>query len=128
MKYEIEERAHRHCLECGHEIHYGREDKKFCSSKCRNDYHNKKAHDHRAVQARVSAILNKNYSILRNIIISGQSAADIGQLIQWGFNPEFMTANRKALNRNQCWCYDVRYQMTATKIWNIEYESLPKRR
>jgi len=122
MKYKIEERNHRHCLECGHEIKYGRDDKKFCSIKCRNDYHNKEKQDHRTVQTRVTNIINRNYAILRNLLKSGITSVEIGQLVQWGFNPDYMTSNRKIVKRNECWCYDIKYCMTASKIMNMEIE------
>jgi len=123
MNYEIEEKKHKICLECGHEISYGRDDKKFCNNKCRNNYHNKEKQDHRSVRTRVTGIINKNYSILCYLILTGVKSADIGQLIQWGFNPNFMTSNRKILRRNECWCYDIKYNLTASKIMNVEYES-----
>jgi len=125
MKYEIEEKDNKHCLECGHELHYGRGDKKFCNSRCRNKYHNKEKRDkqdHKTVQSRVDRTINKNYTILRNLTISGFNSVDIGQLIQWGFNPDYMTANRRVGKRNECWCFEIKYNLTPTKIMNLEFD------
>ena len=120
MKYGIEEKDEKVCLECGNVIRYGRNDKKFCCSKCRNDYHNHQGHDLRAYHARVMGILNKNYGILRTLIESGRTSIPLGDLVQWGFNPDFVTGNRKVIGRNECHCYEIKYYMSTSKIFNIE--------
>lgn len=120
MSYEIEGQEKKTCLECGNAIEYGRQDKKFCSSKCRNDYHNHKGHDQRAYHARVTGILNRNYKILRSLVEAGETSAELGDLVQWGFNPEFMTYNRKSVGRNECHCFEIKYYMSPSKIFNID--------
>lgn len=120
MKYEIEEEGKKVCLECGNTIVYGRQDKKFCCAKCRNDYHNHKGQDQRSYHAKVMGILNRNYRILISLMEAGKTSAEIGDLVQWGFNPEYVTGCRKSSGRNECHCFEIKYYMTQSRIFNIE--------
>lgn len=71
MDYVIEKAPKHRCLECGEEIDYGRINKKFCCTKCKNDFHNKRLQHAHAVKARVQNVLEKNYAILERLLKRG---------------------------------------------------------
>ena len=107
------------CLECGDPIAYGRMDKKFCSAACKNRYHNKVARDRHSVRLKVVNILERNYAILESLAEMGTTSIRIADISLMGFNKEFMTSCRKAGSHMECWCFDISYICTATRIFNI---------
>lgn len=107
------------CLECGNEIVYGRSDKKFCSNVCKNKFHNSLVQTSRGYKSRVTNALDRNYSILERLIRDGVSSADLGDLVQWGFNLEYCTSFRKTGCHDEYRCYDIKYMRTPSRIFNI---------
>ena len=107
------------CLECGDPIAYGRLDKKFCSSACKNRYHNRETHDRHSVRLRVVNILDRNYSILESLLAMKTTSIKLCDISLMGFNKEFMTSCRKAGSHMECWCFDICYYCTATRICNV---------
>ncbi|MCQ2149063.1 MAG: hypothetical protein MJY45_01715 [Bacteroidales bacterium] len=124
MKYEIEDREGKHCLECGTSITYGRQDKKFCCSKCRNDYYNRRSHDHRIIEQRINAALNRNYSILKKLLDDGVTSATLSDLSEWGFRPESITGHGKVGRHDQYRCYEIRYFQSVNKIFGITFSPI----
>lgn len=109
----------RFCLECGDEICYGRSDRKFCSDKCRYDYHNVSARPSKINRGRTLAILDRNYAILEGLIKKHVSEIPLIQICEMGFNPAHMTS--AVLNRShlECGLYDIHYRQSGCKISGI---------
>lgn len=120
-EYRIEERGRR-CLECGDEMVEGRSDRKFCCTSCKNAYNNRRSHELRAVRIRVGAILERNHDILLKLLSMGLKSMDIVSLTRMGFNTHYCTSSEKVLSHEIRWCYDVRYSISATRIFGIERE------
>lgn len=118
MEY-VNEEKRPHCLECGHEL-YGRPDRKFCSSVCKNHWHNRKNHSARAFRVKILNALEKNYSILEKLLRLNMHSMDNSDLVQLGFKPEYFTSFRKVGIHSECRCFDIRYYRSTTKIWRIE--------
>lgn len=108
------------CLECGTEITYGRTDKKFCSDVCKNKYHNRRHGEYIRTHAKVINALDKNHEILKQMLQTGITSAKIGDMVQWGFNPEYVTNARKIRHKMEYRCFDIRYFQSENKIYKIE--------
>ena len=119
MKYKIETEQTARCLECGKEIVYGRTDKKFCSSSCKNRFHNKLVKDSHSYRNKVANALGRNYEILARLIKEQCNTADLGDLVQWGFNLEYCTGYRKVRGHDEYRCFDIKYLRTPSRIFNI---------
>ena len=120
MEYSLEKTHRRECLECGTMIHYGRSDKKFCSDACKNKYHNRESKRFLQVHSKVIHILDKNYRILSHCLSKGLTAVDLGDIIQWGFNPDYVTGIRRTRMRLENRCYDIKDLRTDSRLFNIE--------
>ena len=120
MKYDVKDRKREKCLECGHPIVYGRIDKKFCSDSCKNRYHNRESSQFLRVHSKVIHTLDKNYRILTHCIDKGIVSIDLRDLIQWGFNPEYVTGVHKARMKTENRCFDIKYLRSDNRIYNIE--------
>ena len=107
------------CLECGDKIRYGRSDKKFCSDSCRTKNYNDKMKRSRVFRRRIMSGLMRNYAILENLIKDDVDAVDLIELSSLGFIPALMTSCRKWGKHEECRCFDIRYIMTATRIYSI---------
>ena len=123
MKYKIiqnEQEDHQECLECGASLAGGRRDRKFCSDKCKNDYHNKASRASRLAQLKVISILNQNHQILMRLARLGMNAADLDDIIKLGFNPGVFTGHRKLRGHDQYYCFEFRYFQTPSRIYSLE--------
>ena len=120
MEYTVKSRKSERCLECGHSIKYGRTDKKFCSDACKNHWHNRQRKEFLKVHSKVLHVLDKNYGILDLCVRQGKSSMDLGDAIQWGFNPEYITGLRKYRMRMECRCFDIKYYRSENKLYGIE--------
>lgn len=121
MAYKIEDMGHPvRCLNCGREIPSGRPDKKFCSTDCKNRYHNRKKKQQRGVvEQRVLRILERNHSILDKLERLGIHSVDHYTLIGLGYNLEYVTSYRKSGVHHQYACFDIHYEQTPTRIKKI---------
>jgi len=121
MAYKIEDMGHPvRCLNCRREIPSGRPDKKFCSTDCKNRYHNRKKKQHRGVvEQRVLRILERNHSILDKLERLGIHSVDHYTLIGLGYNLEYVTSYRKSGVHHQYACFDIHYEQTPTRIKKI---------
>lgn len=111
------------CPQCGKVVGSGRPDKRFCSARCKNQWHNRQrspSHD-KEVQ-RVLRILNRNREILEKLLKLGIHSVDRPTIIHLGFNMNFFTSlhreGRKPLVYS---CLDIRYELTPTRIKNIAF-------
>ena len=59
------------CLNCGKPIS-GRADKRFCCSRCKNEWNNSLNGPARHRRNRVLGILDKNYQVLKMVLESGE--------------------------------------------------------
>ena len=107
------------CLECGDEIVYGRKGKKFCSEECRHRHHNEHHRSCRQYRRMVTAILDRNYEILEDLVLSGVGSIWVADAIALGYNPAYVTSYRKHGKRTMCHCYDISYVTTENRMTSI---------
>lgn len=108
-----------HCLECGEQIRYGRTDKKFCCEECKIKHHNGSAKVSRALKRRIVSVLMRNYEILDALVRSGVSSAELTDVVVRGFVPDMVTAYRKVRSHDEFSCFDIKYYMSSSRIFNI---------
>lgn len=118
MDYCIEQEQHR-CLECGGEIRYGRKDRKFCSEDCKNRHHNSTHRSERQYKRMVTAILERNYEILEELVRSEITAIWVADAIAIGYNPAYVTSYRRHGKRSICHCFDISYVTTSNRMTSI---------
>lgn len=106
------------CLECG-TIFYGRTNKVFCCEACKNRYHNRKYQETRNVKLRIRHILEKNYTILSGLVSDKISSIGRDELMLKGFNPEYVTGCMRMNKRELCYCYDIAFVRTPSRIYNL---------
>ncbi|MBO8455043.1 MAG: hypothetical protein IAC08_01390 [Bacteroidetes bacterium] len=119
MDYNKEERRYSVCLECGDEIHYGRQDRKFCCEACKNRYNNRKTRSSRNTRLRVMNALDRNYRLLDRLLKLGMDSLDLVELRHMGFEPSYVTSYRRLRCHDEFCCFDIRFIMTATKICSL---------
>ena len=119
MSYE-EDNGGKRCLECGDVLPYGRKDMKFCSSSCKNKWHYQSRSWVNVLKLRTRSILDKNYSILEALLESGVTSIDIPDLAQMGYNFDCVTSYHKVRNRDEYRCYDIKYCMSASRVFKLE--------
>ena len=117
----LDEGTHR-CLECGDPIPYGRSDRKYCCDACRHRYHNRESRRWHRRYARIIGILEKNYGLLERLIRLGVESTLKSDLVQMGYNLDFLTSCRKVGRRMVCRCFDIRYEETESRIRNISID------
>ena len=120
MDYKIYPPGRPICLECGHEITYGRMDKKFCCEQCKNQYHNKQQKDSRAIHRKVMRGLEKNYEILNRLHRTNITSISIGDLLSMGFRPEYSTSYRKVNSHDEFCCFEFKYYISRTRLFNLQ--------
>lgn len=122
MEYKETKRRRSECLECGQPIHYGRTDKKFCSETCKNKYHNEQTNQYLKMHSKIIHILDKNHRILAHCLSNGLTSVSLGDAIQWGFNPDFVTGVDRARLRTEYRCFDIIYLKSDTLLYNIRQQ------
>ena len=119
MRYKTRHESETTCLECGTAV-YGRKDKHFCSPSCKNRYHNRLQRQRRDVRIETITALSRNYEILEALLKEKTTSMPLSDLVQMGFNPEYVTGHRKGLYRHEEFaCFDIRYYRSSTKIFNV---------
>ena len=111
-----------HCLECGDIIEYGhgRPDRKFCSSDCKNRWHNKRrAVSWLAYAHKVQKVLARNHDILERLLQIGLTSIDRMSLGRLGFDFNYVTSYHKIGQRNVYGVYDITYEATPSRIFRI---------
>ena len=108
-----------HCLECGEPL-YGRSDKKFCNSLCRNAWHGHIRSASRLSRHSTLAGISGNYAILENLLKINKTSCPMDSLISMGFHPELVThAGEKRGRHTEYRCFDIAYFISAAKIFNL---------
>lgn len=124
MEYKILDRKVSHCLECGDRITYGRADKKFCCEDCRIRYNNYQSRVSKAYRRKIQKMLSSNYAILDALIKDGRTSLDIVELVSKGFVIGIMTSYHKVCRHDEYACFDIKYKMSASRIYGITKISL----
>ena len=107
------------CLNCGEPI-TGRADKRFCCSKCKNEWNNSLSILDRQNRNRIINILLKNYMVLQAALESEEKAPELGTLVKAGFHPEYVTGFRRVRRgRDEYRCFDICYNKTEARLYNI---------
>lgn len=109
----------RKCLECGDVIQYGRTDKKFCNSVCKNQYHNRIIHSTARMKRQVNEILENNYTVLESLQRLGICTVSLEKLEEMGFDPNYFTWVGKNGCHKEIGCFDLRYSISKNKIFNL---------
>lgn len=113
------------CVECGAILPYGRKDRKFCSVSCKNRHHNREARKWRGRYARTIGILQRNHEILRRLIQMGVRAISKAELVQMGYQIDFMTSCRRLRSRTVCHCFDIVFCETENRLTGLDMETAP---
>lgn len=106
------------CLHCGTEM-YGRSDKKFCDTRCKNAYHNGETERSRRYRKSVMAAIEVNYAILDDLLKKRQLTVAVEKITPRGFSPNYSTYHRKKYPRDEYGCFDIRYNRSDSRIYNI---------
>ena len=113
------------CLECGRAF-YGRTDKKFCSKKCKNKFHNDEYSENCKLRNKVFDSLSINHDILLRLIRKGVESISLEELVQLGFNTRYVTSHRKgSYGHDEYTCFNVRYYRTPTRIFKLQLMNEP---
>ena len=121
MKYPEMASHETHCLECGDPIYYGRADRKFCCDVCKNSWHNrKKRMSWERYKQKTVQILEKNHEILSRLLSIQMTSIDKVDLVQMGYNFNYVTSYQKICHRDRYCCFDIRYDATDRRIFHIE--------
>lgn len=108
------------CLNCGTAV-YGRPDKKFCSDKCRHDYHNLSANAIRSVRRAALRSLDSNYRILDQFVRMGMASVSLESALALGFDPAAHSRSQKGERGHTLYrCYDIEYVMTTSRLLKIK--------
>ena len=119
MGYEKKSREVSRCLHCGNKIKYGRSDKKFCCSDCKDMHYNDQSRHSRVFRRRILSQLSVNYNLLTEIWRSGRDSVDLSEAQMAGFTPGVFTSFCRHSAHNEYRCFDMKYIMTATRIYSI---------
>ena len=107
------------CLICGEPL-TGRSDKKFCSRKCKNAYHNDETSQYRNYRNRILTSLNSNYRILDTLISQDVESISLYDIEALGFKSAIVTGYTKSrMHRNEFRCFNIKYNQSETKIFGI---------
>ena len=113
------EHRNTHCLECGEPV-YGRADKKFCNSSCRNSFHAHIRSEGRQKRHSTLTLLGANYGILANLLRIQKTSCPMDSLLEMGFRPEYVTHTAEKRGRHTEYrCFDIAYYQTSGKIFNL---------
>ncbi|MCA6423785.1 MAG: hypothetical protein IM568_13370 [Flavobacterium sp.] len=112
----------RNCLECNDKI-LGREDKKFCSDGCRNNYNNRMNKDSTNIMRNINNKLRKNYRVLSELNIEGKSKTTKAKLLSKGFDFDYFTS---VLNTNTGNTYHFVYDQGYRFLENDYYMLVKK--
>ncbi|MEL7122241.1 MAG: hypothetical protein AAFO07_22520 [Bacteroidota bacterium] len=99
------------CLDCG-EVLIGRRDKKFCSSYCRTNFHNKQRPAETESVKRITKLLKQNRQILKHFLEKTGEQVAISDMVNSGFNFKYFThIELNGAGQSVFYCYDFAYQI-----------------
>ena len=103
------------CIECQHRI-FGRSDKRFCSDACRINYHNRKRRLQYDNTRPILRILLNNRNLLQWFWEQGKKTCKKQELIEKGFNFNYITQLQWSHCRPCYYCFDWCYQIQFKRI------------
>ena len=113
------------CLMCGKILSYAsRSDKKFCSCGCKNMYHNSKRRELGRCRVHMLRMIEGNYRLLEKCIQAGITKINIADAEAMGFNPHFISSQRKVGAHMEFSCFDVGFRVSESRIFDIHRISL----
>ncbi len=118
-EYVIQSEEPARCLCCGHVINYGRSDKKFCGQQCKDKFHNRSKSHKADAKMKFERAMERNYSILNDLVKLGISQIPMTELVTLGFKPEFMTSCMTSGRGQVFSCYDISYRLSPARAFNI---------
>lgn len=118
MEYNADRRESK-CLECGDTIEYGRQDRKYCCTSCKNRFNNRRTRGSRAAKARIMNALEKNYSILERLVKLGMTSMSTAQLRQMGFCFDYVTSYHKVRRHDEYCCFDISVTVMSSRVISI---------
>lgn len=108
-----------HCLECGKPL-YGRPDKKFCSSNCKNGWHYQESAGYIRLKNWTISALSRNHHLLLDLIRRGEDRCTLSELQMRGFTPQLVTSHLENDGEHRRYaCYDILYTQSPTEIYDI---------
>ena len=111
----------RYCLYCGAPLS-GRSDKKFCQAKCKSSYHNKQVFSkHYGIE--IVKSMERNYSILKDLLKIGISSIPIKTLQELGFKASSCSEVIYKPYSVSYRCYNIEYKLSAKRIYGIKLTS-----
>lgn len=110
---------------CGEILSDGRSDKVFCSVKCKSKYNYQKSLGFKNYRQMVIDRLDVNYKILDALLKANVLSIDSADLAVMGFRFECVTFFRKTRRHSECRCYDIKYNMTSSRVFKISRVPMP---
>ncbi len=100
----------RACLFCGDGL-YGRADKLFCNSHCRNSYHNQLKNTINNYKRKIKGYLSRNHHILEELLTPAAASLKVSRkrLQQLGFRFNYHTHVDSSYGSTCYYCYDYGY-------------------
>ncbi len=113
-----------HCLTCQNKL-YGRSDKKFCNSHCRNEFNNKRYTASNHYIRTVNRVLKRNRDIIRQLTTTNQkSQVTYNELSLHGFSfSHFTTSYTTKANKTYFFCYDYGYLKLDNGFFALVYNT-----
>ena len=108
-----------HCIQCGELLRPGRPDRKFCSARCKNRWHNARVGYLNNFRLRTLNALDRNHRILQHLSKLGLDAFPRSELLSLGFQPEFFTSCTKMHGHLEYACFDMGYRLSITRLWGL---------
>ena len=110
------------CPQCGEVLSSGRVDRRFCSVKCKNQWHNRQRFPNKEHEVKkVLRILDRNRDVLEKLLKLGIHSTDRLTVIHLGYNLNYFTSLQKLRHRWVYTCLDIRYELTPTRVKNISF-------
>ena len=122
MEYKLETHPDNltRCVCCGKPIlTYGRVDRKYCGSACKNRFNNRHRNTPGQERLRMIRILDTNRELLYKLMKLGITSIDRVSMAHLGFLPDYVTSCHRMGSRVIYSCFDMTYELTPTRFWRI---------
>ncbi len=120
MEYKLQEEVH-HCLQCGSQI-YGRKDKRFCTTLCKNNYNNYRKSLNRSPRQNKKEKLSKNHRILEMLISERIKNISLSVVELLGFDLDYSSAIIRDTNGKKIYkCLNIQYRLSKRRVYDIKY-------
>lgn len=92
---------------------------KFCCVRCKSRYHYVNVGHLKGVRLRTIGALDRNHEILASLLDKGVTSINNSDLAQMGYRFDCVTSYHKVRNHNEYRCYDIKYFMTESRIFEL---------